>query len=268
MDENRFMFASNLQKTYRKNAISTPVLKGVDMEVAEGEFLSVVGASGSGKSTLMHLLGSLDKPDVGEIHYRGRRIDNLSSEKRDHLRNHDFGFIFQFYHLLPELSALENVMIPLMIRSSAFSWLGNGSKARKRAVTLMEKVGLGHRMNHLPKELSGGEMQRTAIARALIGNPALLFADEPTGNLDEDTGREIVELLRELNEIDNVTIIMVTHNLEIARGTHRIIKLVAGHVEAPAEQQPEIFGLVRPDGIENNPGVQNPPDDTRRQAGL
>ncbi|NBY00806.1 MAG: ATP-binding cassette domain-containing protein, partial [Planctomycetes bacterium] len=138
MADNTFMYARNLHKVYRKNAISTPVLKGVDMEVAEGEFLSVVGASGSGKSTLMHLLGALDKPDEGEIYYRDKRIDNLSADKRDHLRNHDFGFIFQFYHLLPELTALENVMIPLMIRSSALSWLGNGSAARKRAITLME----------------------------------------------------------------------------------------------------------------------------------
>lgn len=268
MAENTFMYAQNLHKIYRKNAISTPVLKGVDMEVAEGEFLSVVGASGSGKSTLMHLLGSLDKPDAGEIYYRGKRIDNLSADKRDHLRNHDFGFIFQFYHLLPELTALENVMIPLMIRSSVFSWLGNGSAARKRATTLMEKVGLGHRMHHLPKELSGGEMQRTAIARALIGNPALLFADEPTGNLDEDTGREIVQLLRELNEIDNVTIIMVTHNLEIARGTHRIIKLVAGHVDVPLQQQPEAFGVVRPESFDNLQEDENHPDNTRRQAGI
>lgn len=233
MTNNVLMSARNLHKTYRKNAISTPVLKGVDVDILEGEFMSVVGASGSGKSTLMHLLGTLDNPDQGEIYFRGKRIDNLDATRRDHLRNHEFGFIFQFYHLLPELTALENVMIPLMIRNSPLSWLTGGSKAKKRAKDLMERVGLGHRLHHLPRELSGGEMQRTAIARALIGEPVLLYADEPTGNLDEETGNGIVRLLRDLNERDRVTIIMVTHNMEIASGTHRTVKLVAGHVEAP-----------------------------------
>jgi len=163
MNNNLLMSASNLHKTYRKNAISTPVLKGVDIAIEEGEFLSVVGASGSGKSTLMHLMGTLDKPDQGEIYFRGKRIDNLDADKRDKLRNNEFGFIFQFYHLLPELTALENVMIPLMIRNSPLSWLANGFGAKKRARELMDRVGLGHRLNHLPRELSGGEMQRTAI---------------------------------------------------------------------------------------------------------
>lgn len=245
MINNLLMSASNLHKTYRKNAISTPVLKGVDIAIEEGEFLSVVGASGSGKSTLMHLLGTLDKPDQGEIYFRGKRIDNLDADKRDKLRNNEFGFIFQFYHLLPELTALENVMIPLMIRNSPLSWLANGFGAKKRARELMDRVGLGHRLNHLPRELSGGEMQRTAIARALIGEPVLLFADEPTGNLDEDTGNEIVRLLRDLNERDRVTIIMVTHNLDIASGTHRTVKLVSGHVEVPdVEQDREISPVV------------------------
>lgn len=264
MAGNAFLFATNLHKTYRKNAISTPVLKGVDMEIAEGEFLSIVGASGSGKSTLMHLLGSLDNPDSGEIYFRNRRIDNLSADKRNYLRNHEFGFIFQFYHLLPELTALQNVMIPLMIRSSVFSWMATGAKSKQRAIALLERVGLGHRLHHLPSELSGGEMQRTAIARALIGSPSLIFADEPTGNLDEDTGKEIVDLLRELNERDKVTIIMVTHNLEIARGTHRIMKLVAGHVEIPVDEQPfgdfpEVFPVLRPkifDGLSDEPECQ------------
>ncbi len=266
MDENAFLFAKNLHKTYRKNAISTPVLRGVDMEIAEGEFLSIVGASGSGKSTLMHLLGSLDKPDSGEIYFRNRRIDNLSADKRDYLRNQEFGFIFQFYHLLPELTALQNVMIPLMIRNSVFSWMTGGTSSKQRAIALMERVGLGHRLHHLPSELSGGEMQRTAIARALIGNPSLIFADEPTGNLDEETGKEIVDLLRELNERDKVTIIMVTHNLEIARGTHRIMKLVAGHVEIPLDEQPfgvlpEVFPVVRPKIFNELP------DEPKYQAG-
>ncbi|MSR31797.1 MAG: ABC transporter ATP-binding protein [Gemmataceae bacterium] len=239
------MRAGNLHKTYRKNAVCTPVLLGVDFEVNQGEFLSIVGPSGCGKSTLIHLLGTLDKPDQGEVYFRNQRIDNLPSSQRDHLRNREFGFIFQFYHLLPELTTLENVLMPLMIRHSTLGWLTARWRAIKKAKDLLGKVGLGHRMNHLPKELSGGELQRTAIARALIGDPALLFADEPTGNLDESTGNGIFDTLRGLNQIDGVTIIMVTHNLDIASTTHRTIRLAAGQVEsaepAPARVHPWVF---------------------------
>src|SRR5207248_19642 len=176
--------------------------------------LSIVGQSGSGKSTLLHLLGLLDRPDEGRTHLEGKRIDNLPARERDRLRNETFGFIFQFFHLLPELSTVENVLMPEMIRHSTFSWLGHRRALRRKAEELCERVGLSHRLRHRPRELSGGEMQRAAIARALINRPRVLLADEPTGNLDEDTGREIVRLLHDLNRQDGLTIVMVTHNRE------------------------------------------------------
>ncbi len=225
--------ATDLHKTYRKDAEKVRVLRGLDLRVESGEFLTVVGASGSGKSTMLHLLGTLDHPDAGSIHLDGERIDDLSSERRDALRNQTFGFIFQFYHLLPELSTLENVLIPQMIAHSVWSWLGERRNLRRRATELLERVGLEHRLRHRPRELSGGEMQRAAVARALINRPRILFADEPTGNLDAATGSEIVRLLRDLNREDGLTIIMVTHNFDIIAETDRVVKLVDGRVEAP-----------------------------------
>jgi lipoprotein-releasing system ATP-binding protein len=223
--------AVGLQKTYRKNAVAVEVLHGLDLEVHAGEFLSIVGASGSGKSTLLHLLGTLDRPDDGEVWLEGRRIDNLPGEDRDTLRNRTFGFIFQFYHLLPELNTLENVLIPQMIAHSVLGWMRRRGELRRRATDLLERVGLGHRLRHKPRELSGGEMQRAAIARALVNRPRVLLADEPTGNLDAGTGAEIVRLLHDLNASDGLTIIMVTHNLDIAGETDRIVRLVGGRVE-------------------------------------
>jgi lipoprotein-releasing system ATP-binding protein len=225
--------ADRLYKTYRKNAIKVEVLRGLSLEVQAGEFLSVVGASGSGKSTMLHLLGTLDRPDAGAIYLDGERIDDLPAERRDSLRNRTFGFIFQFYHLLPELSALENVLVPQMIAHSVLGWLGSGRGLRKRAAELLDRVGLGQRLRHKPSELSGGEMQRAAIARALVNQPRILLADEPTGNLDAETGGEIVRLLRDLNRHDGVTIIMVTHNLDIIAETDRVVRLVEGRVEEP-----------------------------------
>jgi lipoprotein-releasing system ATP-binding protein len=223
--------AVNLHKTYRKNAVKVRVLNGLDLEVGRGEFLSVVGVSGSGKSTLLHLLGTLDRPDAGTIHFDGRRIDDLPGSQRDVLRNRTFGFIFQFYHLLPELTALGNVLLPSMIAHSALGWLIHRRELRRRAAELLERVGLGHRLHHRPAELSGGEMQRAAIARALIARPRILLADEPTGNLDADTGLEIIRLLRDLNRHEGLTIIMVTHNLDLAAESDRVVRLVAGKVE-------------------------------------
>jgi lipoprotein-releasing system ATP-binding protein len=230
--------ARNLHKTYRKNADKVQVLRGVDLEVQPGEFLSVVGASGSGKSTMLHLLGTLDRPDRGDIRLAGERIDNLPAERRDQLRNGTFGFIFQFYHLLPELSALENVLMPQMIAHSAWGWFGRRRPLRQWASELLERVGLGHRLRHRPHELSGGEMQRAAIARALVNRPRILLADEPTGNLDADTGAEIVRLLRDLNHDEGLTIIMVTHNLDIVAETDRVVRLVAGRVEGAVANIP------------------------------
>ncbi len=223
--------ASGLYKTYRRHAIQVPVLRGLDLGVEAGEFISVVGASGSGKSTLLHLLGTLDRPDQGTICLDGARIDDLPSEHRDRLRNQTFGFIFQFYHLLPELSTLENVLMPQMIAHSMFGWLRQRRTLTRQAVSLLERVGLGHRLPHRPRELSGGEMQRAAIARALVNQPRILLADEPTGNLDTAAGAEIVRLLRDLNRGDGLTIIMVTHNLDLAAVTDRSVRLVEGRVE-------------------------------------
>jgi lipoprotein-releasing system ATP-binding protein len=222
--------AEDLHKTYKRHAVQVRVLSGLNLDVKTGEFLSIVGASGSGKSTLLHLLGTLDAPDAGAIFLDGRRIDALPSRERDALRNKTFGYIFQFYHLLPELSTLDNVLMPAYIAHSTLGWWKSRAKWRGRAEELLRKVGLGHRMKHRPRELSGGEMQRAAVARALLTHPRVLLADEPTGNLDADTGGEIVRLLRDLNRDEGVTIVMVTHNLEIVSATDRVVRMTGGVV--------------------------------------
>jgi len=222
--------AVGLVKSYRKGKLVVPVLKGVDFQVREGELVAVVGQSGCGKSTLLHLLGTLDAPDAGEIHFGGDRIDNLAPRSRDVLRNEYFGMIFQFYHLLPELSTLENVLAPIMIRYGVFAYWRHKREHSERAKQLLEMVGLSHRLTHKPRELSGGEMQRAAIARALIADPKLLLADEPTGNLDQKTGGEILALLKRLNREHGLTIVMVTHDQAIARQADRVVRLVEGKV--------------------------------------
>ncbi len=253
-EQTPLLTARDLHKTYRKHAIQVPVLRGVDLEVRAGEFLSIVGASGSGKSTLLHLLGTLDRPDRGTIDLDGRRVDNLPGDQRDRLRNQTFGFIFQFYHLLPELTTLENVLMPHLIARSVFGWLKARRGLRRQAEELLERVGLGHRLRHRPRELSGGEMQRAAIARALVGRPRLLFADEPTGNLDEANGAAIVDLLRDLNRREGLTIVMVTHNLEIVASTDRVVRLTAGQIETPAESPALALAGVPATGLLNGAG--------------
>ncbi|MGB6045649.1 MAG: ABC transporter ATP-binding protein [Pirellulales bacterium] len=223
--------ARKVEKSYAKGQNIIPVLRRVDLEIRSGEFLSIVGQSGSGKSTLIHLMGTLDRPDAGEIWLDDKRIDNVSTKRRDALRNEYFGMIFQSYHLLPELTAVDNVLTPLMIGCSTLGYLRNRHTLRRRAKELLEAVGLGHRLNHKPSELSGGEMQRTAIARALVNRPRVLLADEPTGNLDHKTGWEILKILRSLNEQQNLTIVMVTHDEEIANQADRSVRLVEGRVE-------------------------------------
>ena len=221
-----------LTKNYRKGPVEIPVLGGVDLEVRRGEFLAIIGQSGSGKSTLLHLLGTLDAPTSGEVHFDGRRIDNLPTAERDRLRNTLFGMIFQFYHLLPELTTLENVLSPLMIRHGAWAYRRHRREHVQAARELLELVGLSHRLKHRPRELSGGEMQRTAIARALISGPRVLLADEPTGNLDVETVQEILRILRTLNRTQNLSIVMVTHDTAIAAEADRIVRLAAGRVES------------------------------------
>ena len=224
------LVAEGLCKTYRRHAVEVPVLRGLDLEVYTGEFLSVVGASGSGKSTLLHLLGTLDEPDAGAVVLDGRRIDNLPNRDRDALRNKTFGYIFQFYHLLPEFDALDNVLMPAYIAQSTFGWVRTRGKWRRKAEELLRRVGVSHRMHHRPRELSGGEMQRVAVARALLTDPRVLLADEPTGNLDVQTGGEIVRLLRDLNRESGVTIVMVTHNLDIVAATDRVVRMTNGSI--------------------------------------
>lgn len=238
--------AENLCKTYHKHAVQVRVLNGLNLEVKTGEFLSIVGASGSGKSTLLHLLGTLDAPDSGSIHLDGTRIDNLPAKQRDELRNRTFGYIFQFYHLLPELSTLTNVLMPAYIATSTLDWFKSRSKWKARAKELLDRVGLGHRLKHRPRELSGGEMQRAAVARALLMNPRVLLADEPTGNLDAATGGDIVKLLRDINRDEGVTIVMVTHNLEIVSATDRVVKMIGGVVTDDSKRhfpRPELIAV-------------------------
>ncbi len=228
--------AVGLEKSYQKGKTTVPVLRRVDLRVERGELLAIVGASGSGKSTLLHVLGLLDAPGAGAVRLDGERIDDLPDRRRDALRNRTFGFIFQFHHLLPELSALENVMMPLMIRHGLWSYLSRRRRVRAEAAELLERVGLGHRLDHRPAELSGGEMQRAAIARALAGDPAILLADEPTGNLDAGTGLGVLELLRDLNRERELTMMMVTHDAQIAQQADRVARLAEGRIEewAPA----------------------------------
>jgi lipoprotein-releasing system ATP-binding protein len=219
-----------LEKSYRKGAHPVPVLRGVDVAVRKGEFVSIVGQSGSGKSTLLHLFGLLDAPDVGEILLDGQRVDDLPARTRDELRNRVFGFVFQFYHLLPELNLMENVLAPLMIRHSVWTYWSRRREFQERAKEILNKVGLIHRLSHRPSELSGGEMQRAAIARSLVARPDILLADEPTGNLDTGTGREILDLLHRLNEQESLTIVMVTHDNAVAEQAHRTVRLCEGQI--------------------------------------
>ncbi|MCS7015233.1 MAG: ABC transporter ATP-binding protein [Gemmatales bacterium] len=220
--------ARDLYKSYRKGRHEIAVLRGVNLAVARGEFVAIVGASGSGKSTLLHVLGTLDDPDRGEIWFGGRRIDRLSTRDKDRLRNQEIGFVFQFYHLLPELCLLENVLMPVMIRTWTMGWWLRRWGARQQAWQWLKRLGLTDRARSRPKELSGGEMQRAAIARALINHPKLLLADEPTGNLDAQSAQDIAELLRDLNRQEGLTIIMVTHNWELAQRADRVLRLAEG----------------------------------------
>lgn len=221
-----------LYKTYRKHKHEVPVLKGCDFRAVSGKVTAILGQSGSGKSTLLHLLGTLDAPDAGEIYFDGERIDALPRRRRDRFRNARLGMIFQFYHLLPEITAFQNVLMPMMIKEGFFSYMRKRTEIKTRAKELLRRVGLEHRLHHKPSELSGGEMQRAAIARALVAEPDLLLADEPTGNLDRETGRQILSLLGELKRERGLTIVMVTHDETIAAACDSVIHLVDGRIKA------------------------------------
>lgn len=221
--------ASGIHKSYKMGQSSIDVLKGLELSVPRGAFLAVVGASGSGKSTLLHILGALDTPDKGSVHFNGNDLQKFSSRQLNTFRNKKVGFVFQFYHLLDELTVLENVILPAMAGLGTLGWLAQRNSTKKRANEFMERLGLAQRIKHKPYQLSGGERQRVAIARALINGPEMLLADEPTGNLDFETGNGILDIFEELNR-DGQTIIMVTHDDRIAQRAHSVIRLLDGRI--------------------------------------
>jgi ABC-type lipoprotein export system ATPase subunit len=231
MSKNDFILeARDIHKSYRMGMAEVRVLKGVDFSIRRGEFAAIVGVSGSGKSTLLHILGALDSIDKGVVRFEGRELGRMSGGELNRYRNRMVGFVFQFYHLLDELSVLENVILPAMVPAGVMRWLSIRDGVRRRGLDLLEAVGLSERAGHKPYQLSGGERQRAAIARALVNEPSILLADEPTGNLDSATGNGILELLEKLNRAGQ-TIIMVTHDERVAVRAGRIITLADGRIK-------------------------------------
>ena len=217
-----FLQCNDIRKTYREGSLDTEVLKGVSFEIGKGELVAIIGTSGSGKSTLLHILGALDDASDGSVSFLGQDLASLSSNKQAKLRNQHLGFVYQFHHLLSDFSSLENVAMPLLIGGE------KPAKAKEEAQRLLDKVGLSHRVDHRPSELSGGERQRVAIARALVNKPALVLADEPTGNLDHNTALSIYDLMRELNREYDTAFLVVTHDGELAGKMDRQLHMQDG----------------------------------------
>lgn len=214
---------TDVDKVYRTNEIETLALENVNLEVEEGEFLSIMGPSGCGKSTLLNIIGLLDTPTKGTVDINGTQTAKMSDSALSHFRNANIGFVFQSFHLIPSLNVTDNVELPLIYRKGV-----SDSERRRLVKEVLERVGLGHRMRHMPGQLSGGQCQRVAIARAIVGNPEIILADEPTGNLDSKMGAEVMEILHRLNKDDGRTLLMVTHNEEQAAQTNRIIRFFDG----------------------------------------
>jgi ABC-type lipoprotein export system ATPase subunit len=213
-----------IRKTYSLGEVAVPVLKGISLDIRRGEMVALMGSSGSGKSTLMNILGCLDRPTSGRYWLDGSEISQLSADQRAFIRNHKIGFVFQSFNLLPRTSALENVIMPLAYTHT----LCSKREARARGQAMLERVGLGHRIDHQPSQLSGGQQQRVAIARALINRPQILFADEPTGNLDSKTSKEILQMFQKLSEEDGITVVLVTHDPGVAHSARRVVRMCDG----------------------------------------